>query len=56
MAYERRPPTLDEFGLGPALKDLSRGLAERGGPKIELNLDLATAERLPPKSKPHSSG
>jgi two-component system, NarL family, sensor histidine kinase DevS len=49
MAFELRPPTLDEFGLVPALKDLSRGLAERGGPKVDLNLDLATAERLPPK-------
>jgi signal transduction histidine kinase len=49
LAFELRPPTLDQFGLGPALKDLSRGLAEQGGPKVELNADLATAERLPPE-------
>jgi signal transduction histidine kinase len=49
MAFELRPPVLDQLGLAPALKDLSRGLAEQGGPAVELNLDLATAERLPPK-------
>jgi signal transduction histidine kinase len=49
LAFELRPPTLDEFGLGPALKDLSRGLAEGGGPNVELNVDLATADRLPPE-------
>ena len=49
MAFELRPPTLDQFGLVPALKDLSRGLEKSGGPKVELELDLATGERLPPK-------
>jgi signal transduction histidine kinase len=49
MAFELRPPTLDEFGLIPALKDLSRGLQCSGGPKVELNLIPRNAERLPPK-------
>jgi signal transduction histidine kinase len=49
MAFELRPPALDQLGLVPALKDLIRGLAERGGPAVELNVDLTTAERLPPK-------
>ena len=48
MAFELRPSTLDEFGLGAALKDLSSGLHERGGPKIELKVDLA-AQRLSAK-------
>ena len=48
MAFELRPSTLDEFGLGAALKDLSGGLQERGGPKIELKVDLAE-QRLPAK-------
>jgi signal transduction histidine kinase len=49
LAFELRPTTLDEFGLGPALKDLCSGLEERGGPKIELGVDLATTDRLPAK-------
>jgi signal transduction histidine kinase len=49
MAFELRPPTLDQLGLVSAVNDLSRSLAERGGPKVDLNVDLATAERLPPK-------
>jgi signal transduction histidine kinase len=49
LALELRPSTLDDFGLVPALKDLGSGLEERGGPKVELKLDLATAERLPAK-------
>jgi signal transduction histidine kinase len=49
LAFELRPSALDEFGLGPALKDLGDGLAESGGPKVELELDLATTERLPAK-------
>lgn len=49
LAFELRPATLDEFGLGPVLRDLGRGLEERGGPRVELNVDVATAERLPAK-------
>jgi signal transduction histidine kinase len=49
MAVELRPPTLDQFGLVPALEELGCGLEERGGPKVELEVDLATAERLPAK-------
>jgi signal transduction histidine kinase len=49
LAFELRPSTLDEFGLGPALRDLGCGLEERGGPKVELNVDIATAEQLPAK-------
>jgi signal transduction histidine kinase len=48
LAFELRPPALEEFGLGPALRDLGHGLEERGGPRVELNVDLA-AERLPAK-------
>jgi signal transduction histidine kinase len=50
MAFELGPSTL-EFGLGPALKELGRGLQERGGPKVALEVDLATAELLPLKVK-----
>jgi len=49
LSFELRPATLDEFGLGPALRDLGRGLEDRGGPRVELNVDVATAERLPAK-------
>jgi signal transduction histidine kinase len=47
LAFELRPATLDEFGLASALKDLGCGLEERGGPKVELELGLSNAERLP---------
>jgi signal transduction histidine kinase len=49
LAFALRPPTLDEFGLPPALKDLSSGLEERGGPKVELEIDLPGGKRLPAK-------
>ena len=49
LAFELRPATLDEFGFAPALKDLGRGLEERGGPKVELKMELSSAERLPAK-------
>jgi signal transduction histidine kinase len=49
LAFELRPPTLDEFGLGSALKELGAGLQGRGGPKVELDVDLGPAERLPVK-------
>jgi signal transduction histidine kinase len=49
LAIQLRPPTLDEFGLGPALEDLGWALEERGGPKVEFQLDVAAAERLPGK-------
>lgn len=44
-----RPSALDEFGLGPALKDLARGLEEHGGPKVTLKMDHPPNERLPAK-------
>jgi signal transduction histidine kinase len=49
LAFALRPPTLDEFGLAPALKDLSDRLEERGGPKVELEIDLPAGTRLPSK-------
>jgi len=49
LAFDLRPSTLDDFGLGPALKDLGCALEERGGPKVEFKLDGAIAERLPAK-------
>jgi signal transduction histidine kinase len=50
LAFALRPSALDELGLVPALKDLSGGLEEQGGPKVELELDdLPPGRRLPPK-------
>jgi signal transduction histidine kinase len=49
LAFALRPPALDEFGLAPALKDLSGRLEERGGPKVELEIELPAGTRLPAK-------
>jgi signal transduction histidine kinase len=49
LAFALRPPALDEFGLAPALKDLARALEERGGPKVELEIDLPPGTRLAAK-------
>jgi signal transduction histidine kinase len=49
LAFELRPATLDAFGFGPALEDLGQGVQERGGPKVELEMNGLTAERLPAK-------
>jgi signal transduction histidine kinase len=49
LAFALRPPALDEFGLAPALRDLSRSLEERGGPSVELEVDLPADARLPAK-------
>jgi signal transduction histidine kinase len=49
LAFTLRPPELDEFGLGPALKGLGTDLEEQGGPAVKLNLDLPIGERLPAK-------
>jgi len=49
LAFALRPPALDEFGLAPALKDLSGRLEERGGPKVELEIELPAGTRLPSK-------
>ena len=49
LAFSLRPPALDEFGLAPALKDLANRLEDRGGPKVELAIDLPDAMRLPAK-------
>jgi signal transduction histidine kinase len=49
LAFSLRPPALDEFGLAPALKDLSNRLEERGGLKVELEIDLPAGTRLPAK-------
>ena len=49
LAFALRPPALDEFGLAAALKDLSSGLEDRGGPKVDLEIDLPAGVRLPTK-------
>jgi signal transduction histidine kinase len=49
LAFSLRPAALDEFGLAAALKDLSNRLEERGGPKVELAIDLPADMRLPAK-------
>jgi signal transduction histidine kinase len=49
LAFALRPSALDEFGLVPALKDLSGGLEVQGGPKVELEFDLPPGRRLPAK-------
>jgi signal transduction histidine kinase len=49
LAFALRPSALDEFGLVPALKDLSADLAKKGGPKVELEIDLPPDARLPAK-------
>ena len=49
LAFSLRPPALDEFGLVPALKDLSSRLEGRGGLKVELEIDLPADTRLPAK-------
>ncbi len=46
LAFALRPAALDAFGLVPALKDLGSGLEERGGPKVELEVDLPAGARL----------
>lgn len=49
LAFALRPSALDEFGLVPALRDLSGRLEEQGGPTVELEVDLPDATRLPAK-------
>ena len=49
LAFTLRPPALDEFGLASALKDLSGSLEERGGPKVDLEIELPPDTRLPAK-------
>jgi signal transduction histidine kinase len=48
QAFALRPSALDEFGLAAALNDLSSGLQEHGGPKVDLEVDLPAGARLPP--------
>jgi signal transduction histidine kinase len=47
LAFELRPSMLDDFGLAPALNALGATLEEQGGPEVKLEVDHATAERLP---------
>jgi signal transduction histidine kinase len=49
LAFALRPSALDALGLAAALKDLSRNLEERGGPKVKLEIELPAAARLPAK-------
>jgi signal transduction histidine kinase len=47
LAFDLRPSTLDDFGLGPALEALGAGLEGQGGPEVKLSVGLAAGERLP---------
>jgi signal transduction histidine kinase len=47
LAFALRPPTLDEFGLAAALRDLTGRLEERGGPRAKLEIDVPAGTRLP---------
>jgi signal transduction histidine kinase len=49
LAFSLRPATLDEFGLGPALKALGTGLEEQRGPRVEFEVDLPAGTRLSAK-------
>jgi signal transduction histidine kinase len=49
LAFALRPAALDEFGLPQAVKDLTGRLEERGGPKIDVEIDLSPGARLPRK-------
>jgi signal transduction histidine kinase len=49
LSFALRPAALDELGLAPAVKDLAGRLEERGGPKIDVEFDLAPGPRLPKK-------
>jgi signal transduction histidine kinase len=49
LAFSLRPAALDEFGLAAALKDLSNRLEERGGLKVQVEIDLPADTRLPAK-------
>ena len=49
MAFELRPATLDEYGLGPALKALGDDLARQGGPRVKFDVDLPAGTRLSAK-------
>jgi signal transduction histidine kinase len=49
QAFALRPPALDVLGLAPALGELSSVLEERGGPKVELQINLPPDTRLPAK-------
>jgi signal transduction histidine kinase len=49
LAFSLRPAALDELGLAPALRDLTGGLEEQGGPRVALELDLPADRRLPAK-------
>jgi signal transduction histidine kinase len=49
LAFALRPPVLDEFGLVPALRDLSGGVEDQGGPRVELEVNLPAGVRLPVK-------
>jgi len=49
LAFSLRPAALDEFGLGPALKDMGRGLEDQGGPNVAFEVDLPAGTRLPAK-------
>jgi signal transduction histidine kinase len=50
LTVELRPPSLDDFGLGPALERLTSVIADRGGVKVHLNVATAAAS-LPPEQQ-----
>ena len=47
LAFGLRPPALDEFGVGPALRELGGAIEKRGGPKVKVDVDIPHEKRLP---------
>jgi len=47
LAFGLRPPALDEFGVGPAIRELGGALEDLGGPKVKVEGDIPRGERLP---------
>jgi signal transduction histidine kinase len=53
LAWDLRPPALDEEGLSPALEELLRQWSMATGIQSEFHSSLARAIRLPPESESH---
>ncbi len=47
VALGLRPPALDEFGVGPAIRELGSALEARGGPTVKVDEDVSGGGRLP---------
>jgi len=46
MAYGLRPPSLDVFGIGSAIRELGGALEAQGGPKVKVDVNVGRGERL----------